>query len=197
MWEEADKFLRKDKYLKPLIEKYGPCRIKPIKKSEYFIDLVEAICSQQLSGKAARTIFERVKLKLGGEITPQKIKKVRASELRKCGLSNAKYTYVKDLAERVLSRKLKIKSLDKLSDDEVFNELVAVAGIGRWTADMFLMFSLARADIFPSGDLGIKNGIKKITGKDMNQIQMVNFAKRWAPYRTVASWYLWRLLDNR
>jgi len=196
MWEKAQKFLAKDKYLGPLIKKHGPCKIRPSRKKDYFVDLVDAITSQQLSGKAARTIFERVKERCGGEITPEKLKKLKTEELRKCGLSYAKCSYVKDLAQRVKSSKLKIKILDKLTDEEVMKELTAVKGIGKWTAEMFLMFSLARPDVFPVDDLGIKKGIEKLLKKPLNSQRLGKFAERWKPYRTAASWYVWKILDN-
>ena len=197
MWNKAEKTLLKDKLLKPLIKKYGPCRIKPIKKSEYFADLVDAICSQQLSGKAAKTIFERVKKGVGGKLTPEAILKAKDAKLRSFGLSWAKVSYVKDLAKKVAGNELKIEKLDKLNDEEVLNELVAVKGIGRWTGEMFLMFSLARPDIFPIDDLGIKKGVEKISGKRLIGPALASFAERWQPYRTVASWYVWRSLENR
>lgn len=187
MWSEAEKFLAKDKYIGPLIEKWGSCTIKPLKKSQYFTDLVDAICSQQLSGKAAKTIFGRVKTFLG-KITPENIISADTEDLRKCGLSYAKCKYVKDLATRTKSGELEVQKLDKLSDEEIIKELTAVKGIGRWTAEMFLMFSLARPDIFPKDDLGINKAMKKLKLKSSD---------RWKPYRTVASWYLWRSLENR
>ncbi|MBI4157252.1 DNA-3-methyladenine glycosylase 2 family protein, partial [Candidatus Woesebacteria bacterium] len=165
MWNEAEKYLSKDKRLKILIKKYGPCTIKPLKKSEYFSDLVDAICSQQLSGKAAKTIFGRVSVGVGGKITPEAILKTKDEKLRSFGLSWAKVSYVKDLAKHVLAKELKLNRLSTLSDEEVVAQLIAVKGIGRWTAEMFLMFSLARADIFPIDDLGIKKGSEKLTGK--------------------------------
>src|SRR3989304_3761460 len=198
MWNEAEKFLLKDKYIGQLIKKYGPCKIRPGKKKDYFPDLVDAIPSQQLSGRAATTIFNRVKEKCGGKITSEKLKNLRTEELRRCGLSYAKCSYVKDLAERVIAKKVLVKKLDGLADGQVMEELVAVKGIGRWTAEMFLMFSLARPDIFPVDDLGIKNGFEKVTGKKWDKVKSARFAeKNWKPYRTVASWYLWRSLENR
>lgn len=196
MWKKAEKFLLKDKYIGPLIKKYGPCKIRPSKKKNYFIDLVDAITSQQLSGKAATTIFNRVKEKCGGEITPEKLMKLNKEELRKCGLSYAKCSYVKDLAQRVKSSKLKVESLDKLPDEEVMKELIAVKGIGRWTAEMFLMFSLARPDVFPVDDLGITKGIEKLLKKSVNPQKIAKFAERWKPFRTAAAWYIWKIIDN-
>lgn len=197
MWNKAEKFLLKDKTLGHLVKKYGHCKITPGKKKDYFVDLVDAITSQQLSGKAAKTIFERVKEKCRGKITPEKLKKLKTEELRKCGLSYAKCSYVKDLAEKVLSKKLQVKKLDKLSDEEVEKELVAVKGIGKWTAEMFLMFTLAREDVFPADDLGIRNGMKKLLKRQLKSLKIAEYATRWKPYRTAAAWYVWKGLDNR
>jgi len=196
MWNQAEKFLIKDKYIGPLVKKYGPCKITPSVKRDYFIDLVDSITSQQLSGKAATTIFNRVKDGLGRQITPVNILKTKDSNFRKWGLSRAKTKYIKDLAERVKSSKLKINKLDKLSDEEVERELITVKGIGRWTAEMFLMFSLARQDVFPVDDLGINKGINKLLGKSLKADKLANFALRWKPYRSVAAWYVWKAVDN-
>jgi 3-methyladenine DNA glycosylase/8-oxoguanine DNA glycosylase len=196
MWKEAEKILLKDKYIGPLVKKYGPCGIKPSRKKDYFIDLVDAIVSQQLSGKAATTIFERVKTGLGGEILPENILKTKDEKFRSWGLSRAKTVYVKDLAARVEDGRLKVNKLDKLSDEEITQELIAVKGIGRWTAEMFLMFSLARQDVFPIDDLGISKGMKNLLKKPLTPEKMGKFAIRWKPYRTVAAWYVWEAVDN-
>ena len=197
MWKTAEKFLLKDNVIGPLVKKYGHCKIVPGKKKDYFVDLVDSITSQQLSGKAASTIFERVKEKCGGKITPEKLKKIKTEELRKCGLSYAKCSYVKDLADKVLTKKLQVNKLEKLSDEEVEKELIAVKGIGKWTAEMFLMFSLARPDIFPADDLGIRNGMKKLLKRQLKPQKIAKYAIRWKPYRTAAAWYIWKALDNR
>ena len=198
MWSEAIAFLSKDKYIAPLIKKWGKCTIKKSNKSKYFLDLLESITNQQLSGKAASTIFGRIKILCKDNICPDAILSLSEVKLRSAGLSFAKIKYIKDLAGKVKNRELKIGSLDNLSDEEVKKELVSVKGIGPWTADMFLMFSLARPDIFPAGDLGIKNGFEKVTGKKFDEVKSVRFAeKHWKPYCTVASWYLWRSLENK
>lgn len=188
MWLDAEEFLNKDKFIGPLIQKWGHCTIKPIKKTKYFEDLVDAICSQQLSGKAAKTIFDRVK-KLLIKITPESILSKSDQELRDCGLSWQKVSYVKDLASKTASGELRVTSLSSLNNDEVIQELVKVKGIGRWTTEMFLMFSLARPDILPKDDLGINKALKNLKIKEKD-------TEKWKPYRTVASWYLWRSLDN-
>lgn len=196
MWKKAEKSLSKDKYIGPLIKKHGPCSIRPSKRSEYFQDLVYSIVGQQLSMKAAATIYERLKGELDGEVVPEKILRKRDSTLRKCGLSFSKITYVKELSERVAKGKLNLKGLDKLDDDEVANELIAVKGIGRWTADMFLMFSLARPNIFPLEDLGIVKGSKLLFKKNLSAQKIGKKAEIWKPFRTVAAWYIWRNLDE-
>lgn len=196
MWEDAEKFLAKDKYIGPLIKKYGKCTIRIRSKNQYFEDLIDSIVQQQLSVKAGSTIFSRLKEKLGGNVTPERIIKLRRNVIRKCGLSNAKTTYIKDLAAHVKNGRLEIHKMDKLSDDKVMEELVSVKGIGRWTVEMFLMFSLGRSDIFPFDDLGIVNGMKKLIGRSLDKANMEKFAIRWKPYRTAASWYIWKSLDN-
>ncbi|MBL7036877.1 DNA-3-methyladenine glycosylase 2 family protein [Candidatus Microgenomates bacterium] len=197
MWNDAEKFLRKDNHIAPLIKEWGKCTIKPIRKSIYFEDLVEAIINQQLSGKAASTIFGRVK-KLLKRIEPSSIMKIKDQKLRDAGLSWQKVSYVKDLASRVEKKELKLSLLNKLDDGEVIEELTKVKGIGNWTAEMFLMFGLARPDVFPIDDLGIKKGFEKVTKREWDKVGSPKFAeKHWKPYRTIASWYLWRSLDNR
>lgn len=196
MDRKANKFLSKDKYLNQLVKKFGSIDLTPRKKGQYFISLVRAITNQQLSGKAAETIFKRFEAKVG-KVIPENILKVEDEELRACGLSWAKVRYVKDLSERTVDGRLKLKKLDKLSEEEVEKELVAVKGIGPWSAEMFLMFTLGKPDIFPVDDLGIRNGMKKLLGKDMDQKKMAKFAERWKPYRTYAARYIWESLDNK
>ena len=193
-WGSAEEFLSRDKYIAPLIEKYGHCEIKPSPKSNYFLDLADAIVSQQLSGKAAGAIFNRVRVELG-RVSPSSILEKSDESLRACGLSWAKVKYLKDLADKTRRGVIKVKMLGGLSDEEIVSELVQVKGIGRWTSEMFLMFTLARPDIFPLDDLGINKGFEKVV-KKMNKDRMSKFSLRWSPYRTVVSWYLWKMLDS-
>lgn len=198
MWKEARKFLIKDKYIGPLIEKYGECSIKKGFKTNYFRILVESIANQQLSGKAASTIFARFDKLCDGKITPEVILGLSDDQLRQTGFSFPKVKYIKDLAQKVVAKQINLNKLDSLSDEEVVAELTKVKGIGRWTAEMFLMFSLARPDVFPVDDLGIKKGFEKVTEKKFDREKSSRFAnKHWAPFRTVASWYLWRSLENK
>ena len=188
MLKEAENKLQKDKFIGPLIQKWGSCTIKPLKKHQYFEDLVDAICSQQLSIKAAKTIFGRVK-DLLVKVSPENILSKSDQELRVCGLSWQKVSYIKDLSLQIKSNKLQITKLNELYDEEVIKELVKVKGIGRWTAEMFLMFTLGRADILPKDDLGINKALKNLKIKEKD-------TEKWKPFRTVASWYLWRSLEN-
>ena len=188
MWQGAEDFLSKDKYIGPLVKEWGHCTVKIKHHKDYFENICGDIVGQQLSGKVADVIFERFKKALGGKITTEAILKIDGQKLRDCGMSWGKVSFVKDLAAKTKSGELQTKKLAKLPDEEVIKELVAVKGIGKWTAEMFLMFSLARPDIFPKDDLGINKAMKKLKLKNSN---------RWKPYRTVASWYLWRSLENR
>lgn len=197
MWKDAEKFLVKDKYIGPLVKKWGHCTIAPKTHMDYFQGLVGDIVGQQLSGRVADVIEGRLKAKIEGTLTPDKILGLEEQSLRDCGMAWSKVRSIKDLSIRIMNHELRIKELDTLSDEEVREELIAVKGIGPWTADMFLMFKLGRPDIFPVEDLGIKKGFEKVTGKKWDKVKSANFAeKHWAPFRTIASWYLWRSLEN-
>ena len=197
MWKEAEKFLLKDKHIAPLIKKWGHCTIRPRLHVDYYQGLVGEIIGQQLSGRVADVIEGRLKAKVKGRFTPNKILPLSDGELRNCGMAWSKVRAIKDLSQRVKNRQLHIRKLVELSDISVKSELVAVKGIGPWTADMFLMFSLGRPDIFPVEDLGIQKGFEKVTGKKFDNVKSAKFAEKyWKPYRTVASWYLWRSLEN-
>lgn len=184
-----------DPVLRAIIERVGPCRM------EYnvpeFCSVAEAIVYQQLNGKAAVTIFNRF-IELAGEpLTPAGILKLSDEQLRSVGLSKQKSSYLKDLAAKTASGLLDFKKLPELPDEEVIEHLTQVKGIGVWTAHMFLMFSLRRPNVLPTGDYGVQVAIKKHykkrklpKPKDMEKI-----ARVWEPYRSVACWYMWRSLD--
>ena len=196
MWNQAEKTFQKDIYLSPLIEKWGPCTIEPKLSKDYFAGLVGNIVGQQLSGKVADVIEGRLIAKLNNKVTPDNILNIDENVLRNCGMAWAKVYAIKDLAKKTASGELEIDKLSLLSDEDVRRQLIQVKGIGPWTADMFLMFKLGRPDIFPTNDLGIKNGFEKVTGKKWEVSESLKFAEEnWKPWRTVASWYLWRSLD--
>jgi DNA-3-methyladenine glycosylase II len=188
-----------DPLLTPVIETHGLCTITP--HTNYYQELVESIISQQLSVRAARSILQKFLHLFDGTFPePEQILEKSIEELRSAGLSNAKARYIQDLAEHVQNKTIQLDILNTLSNVEIVRELTAVKGIGEWTAHMFLMFCMGRLDILPYGDLGIKNGIQKMYGLDHlpspQDIQSVALENNWAPYESVASWYIWRSLET-
>ena len=166
-----------------------------------FEALVEAIVSQQLSIKAADTIFARfVALTPGRKFpTPREILKMPTAKMRRCGLSRMKASFIKDLAKKTLDGSLDFKHMDVMSDEEVVEHLTAVKGIGRWTAEMFLIFSLQRDDVFSYGDLGLRNALQRIykMKKSPTPAQAEKITAKWKPYRSLGSRYLWASLKNK
>jgi DNA-3-methyladenine glycosylase II len=184
-----------DPILSAIIDNVGKCRME-FGEPE-FHSLAEAIVYQQLNGKAAVTIFNRFAALAGEPLTPEGILKLTDAQLRSVGLSKQKSSYLKDMAERASRGELDFTRLHEMTDDEVIKHLTQVKGVGVWTAHMFLMFSLRRPDILPTGDYGIQAAIKKHYKKRKmpKPEQMEKIAKSWQPYRSVACWYLWRSLD--
>lgn len=196
MSEKARKFLAKDTKLRKIIEKSGTLRLN--KRKDYFNILVLSIANQQLSGKAAMTIYNRLKKLCKGRVTPKRIYKLDSRQIRKAGFSRMKISFMKDLSRKFLDGHISPHKFHLQSNKEVLEELVKIRGIGRWTAEMFLMFSLAREDVFPADDLGIKKAISKLYGtKDISQKNLDKFAERWRPYRSYASLYLWKSIDTK
>jgi len=196
VFETARRYLmRKDPRLVEVIKRTG--RQRPnFSDRDPFDALVSAVISQQLSTKAAATIRARV-LALVPRLTPEALLAIPVPDLRTAGLSGQKAAYLRDLSERVIDGRLDLAHLETLTDDEVIEAIVAVKGFGRWTAQMFLMFSLHRPDVLPTGDLGIVKGFQNVLGmKSRPSIRtMERAAKVWQPYRSIASWYLWRTLE--
>jgi DNA-3-methyladenine glycosylase II len=186
---------KSDPILRAIIERVGPCRMEfgePV-----FHSLAEAIVYQQLNGKAAVTIFNRFAALTGEPVTPEGILKLTPENMRAVGLSKQKSSYLFDMAERASRGELDFTRLPDLTDEEVIKHLTQVKGVGVWTAHMFLMFTLKRPNIFPTGDFGVQMAIKKHYGKRKlpKPLQMEKIAKAWEPYRSIACWYLWRSLD--
>lgn len=195
----AEYLTRHDDVLRPIIAAKGLCTIRP--NTDYYQALVDAIISQQLSVYAARAIEQRFRDLFGGAFpTAEQILTTDADTLRGLGFSRAKAGYVLDLAQHVADGRVRFDHLDSLSNDEVVAELTAVKGIGEWTAHMFLMFCMGRTDVLPVGDLGIRNGIRKLydfaDAPTPQQITELARARGWHPYESVASWYVWQALDN-
>ena len=192
-------FKKVDPKLFKILKNIGDLEIiSPRNPEEYFFSLCREIVSQQLSGKAAETIFERfVALFPKKKITPNQLLKLSDQAIRKAGTSWAKVKYLKDLAQKVKNKEVYLKHLPKLSDEEVIKELTKIKGIGTWTAEMFLMFSLGREDVFSSGDLGLKRAIEKIyKTKNISDDQIEIISSKWSPYRTWACRILWSSRDR-
>lgn len=197
--EAAGYLMRGDKVLAPVIAQHGLCTITP--HTDYYHQLINSIVGQQLSVKAAAAIRQRfVDMWDGTFPTPEQILEKNADELRAIGFSYAKAGYVHDIAARVLDGRLVFEKFDTMSNEEIIKTLVAVKGVGEWTAHMFLMFCMGRTDVLPVGDLGIRNGIRALYGfKDIptpDDIKTIAEKNKWHPYETIASWYIWRSLDN-
>ncbi len=186
---------KSDPILRGIIERVGACRMQY--DTPEFSSLAEAIVYQQLNGKAAATIFERFAALAGDPITPEGILKLTDEQLRSVGLSKQKSAYMKDLAAKTQAGLLDFSKLPDLPDDEVIKHLTQVKGIGVWTAHMFLIFTLKRPDVLPTGDYGVQAAIKKHYRKRKmpEPKEMEKIARAWSPYRSVACWYLWRSLD--
>jgi DNA-3-methyladenine glycosylase II len=192
----ALKHLRQDRKLAKIIDKVGKYNL-PITKNPYE-SLVEAIITQQLSGKAANSISGRFRKIYGRFPKPADVLKTSDAKLRKAGLSYMKISYIKDLSNKVESKEIRLSLMKNLTDEEVITQLTEVRGIGRWTAEMFLIFSLGRQDVLPVGDLGLKKGIQRLYSLEElpGKEQMEKIAEKWRPYRSVATWYLWRSLNQ-
>jgi len=184
-----------DPVLAAIIERVGGYRMEF--GPPEFHSLAEAIVYQQLNGKAAVTIFQRFAGLAGDPVTPEGILKLTDAQLRSVGLSKQKSSYLKDMAQRAARGELDFSRLPAMSDEDVIKHLTQVKGVGVWTAQMFLMFTLRRPNVLPTGDYGIQAAMKKYYKKRKmpNPEQMEKIAKPWEPYRSVACWYLWRSLD--
>jgi len=179
-----------------LIEAVGPCTLT-VRRNRY-ASLVRAIIGQQVSTAAARTIYGRLEAAAGGRMAAAAVATLDDATLRAAGLSGQKVSYIRDLTGRVVSGELRLLRLSSLDDEAVVAELTQVRGIGRWTAEMFLMFVLLRGDVLPVDDLGIQNAFRKFYRMRArpSAARMQQLAKVWRPWRTVGCWYLWRALER-
>ena len=191
--------LKRDKNMLVLIKKFGRPDFKI--GQDYFQSLFRSIVFQQLSGGVAQTIYERLVSLIPetSNLCPNEVLKIDKDDMRKAGLSFQKINYVKNLADYFENNSFEKIVVESMTDEEISKELTQIKGIGQWTVDMFLMFTLNRADILPYGDLGIQKGIMKILNKKNlpSKKEMENCSKKWKPYRTIACWYLWRITDDK
>ena len=191
--------MRRDPRLGAVIKQVGPCRLEEGHDHPPFVALTYSIASQQLSKRAADTIFGRFRDLFPPDRIPDpaRIMAMDPETIRAVGFSRPKVTFLKDLAAHVVEERLRLESLHAMSDDEVVQALTAVKGIGRWTAEVFLLFRLRRLDVFPADDLGLVNAVQRVYGlrKKPTRDRLLKIAEPWRPYRSVAAWYLWRSLS--
>ncbi len=188
-----------DRKLAPIIKTSGPCRIRP--HGDHYGELVGSIVGQQLSAKAGAVIWRRVLDLFGGKMpTPQQLIDIKADKIRQAGVSRPKISYMKDLAQHVLDKRLDLEHISTMPNDQLIEQLTAVKGIGDWSAHMFMIFGLGRLDVLPVGDLGVRKAIMNLYGlselPDPAAIVTVANDNHWHPYESVAAWYLWQSLDN-
>ena len=195
MQEAIHHLRRQDPVMAGIIDRVGEYRIQF--RDPDFETLVKSIVFQQLSGRVANVIFGRLATAAGGKLTPAAVLKLRPSRMRSLGLSTQKTAYIRDLARHARDGAICFEELDALPDHEVIALLTRVKGIGVWTVHMFLIFALRRLDVLPTGDLGIRNAIRR--AYNLRELpaprEMETMAERWRPYCTVASWYLWRSIE--
>jgi DNA-3-methyladenine glycosylase II len=194
-WADACKHLvKKDRVMKRLIPQFGEACLQS--RGDAFVTLARSIVGQQVSVKAAQTVWDRFAL-LPRKITPANVLKLKVDDMRAAGLSARKVEYIVDLALHFDNGALHVKKWSEMTDDAIIEELVAIRGIGRWTAEMFLMFHLMRPNVLPLDDVGLINGISHnyFSGEAVSRSEAREVAAAWAPYCSVATWYIWRSLD--
>ena len=194
-WEKAKKVLiSKDKKLGKIISNYPKDFL--FSKSDPFYTLARSIVGQQISVKAAQAVWDKIENKAKC-IEPNYISKMHFMSLKSCGLSRQKIKYLKSLSSAFIQNKISPEKWKKYSDEDIINELVLIKGIGRWTAEMFLIFNLCRPDVFPADDIGLLRGICKCYNLNypIKKEVAIKMSEDWKPYRSVATWYFWRSLD--
>ena len=194
-WEEACKHLsRKDRVMKRLIPNFGDACLES--RGDAFVTLARSIVGQQISVKAAQTVWDRF-AKLPSAMTPGNVLKLKVDDMRGCGLSMRKVEYLVDLALHFDSGAVHVKAWEDMSDELIITELIAIRGIGRWTAEMFLIFHLMRPNVLPLDDVGLINGVSQnyFSGEPVSRSDLREVAVAWAPYCSVATWYIWRSID--
>jgi DNA-3-methyladenine glycosylase II len=198
-WDDACRHLaRRDRVLKKLIPQFGDARLAS--RGDAFTTLARSIVGQQISVKAAQSVWDRFAATVGGpshRLAPKAVLGIETPSLREAGLSARKCEYLQDLAQHFADGRAQPARWGDMDDEAIITELVAIRGIGRWTAEMFLIFHLLRPDVLPLDDLGLLKGISHnyFSGEPVSRAEARDVAEAWAPYRSVATWYIWRSLD--
>ena len=194
-WTAAcDHLMKKDRVMRRLVPKFIGASIETL--GEPFVTFARSVVGQQISVKAAQSVWDRFSA-LMKTVNPRAVSKLTVEDMRAAGLSGRKVEYIKDLADYFQTGKVSVKQWDAMEDEDIIAELIAIRGIGRWTAEMFLMFYLRRPDVLPLDDVGLLNGISKLYFSDepVSRSEVRDLARAWEPYRSVATWYIWRSLD--
>ncbi|MDE2395958.1 MAG: DNA-3-methyladenine glycosylase 2 family protein [Burkholderiales bacterium] len=198
-WDEACRHLsRRDRVMKKLIPHFGEARLQS--RGDAFTTLARSIVGQQISVKAAQSVWDRFAALVGGaptHLAPAAVQAMETAELRACGLSARKSEYLLDLARHFVAGTVHVGNWRRMDDEAIITELVAIRGIGRWTAEMFLIFHLMRPNVMPLDDLGLIKGISLnyFSGEPVSRAEARELGEGWAPFRSVATWYIWRSLD--
>jgi DNA-3-methyladenine glycosylase II len=198
-WDEACKHLAKrDRVMKKLIPQFGEARLQS--RGDAFTTLARSIVGQQISTKAAQSVWDKFAALLDApstKLAPAEVLKLRADTMRAAGLSTRKVEYLRDLARHFDEGAVHVRKWQQMDDEEIVDELVAIRGIGRWTAEMFLIFHLMRPNVLPVDDLGLIKGISVnyFSGEPVTRVEAREVGDAWAPFRSVATWYIWRSLD--
>lgn len=198
-WDEACKHLvKRDRVMKKLIPQFGEARLQS--KADAFTTLARSIVGQQISVKAAQSVWDKFSALVAGpvhRIQPSAVLALEVTALRGAGLSARKVEYLRDLAEHFEAGRVHVRQWTQMDDEAIIEELVAIRGIGRWTAEMFLIFHLMRPNVMPLDDLGLLKGISEnyFSGEPVSRAEAREVGEAWAPYRSVATWYIWRSLD--
>jgi DNA-3-methyladenine glycosylase II len=204
-WLDAITHLRKDKTLSRIIDRFGPCTLRPTHSRDHYIRLVQSILSQQVSVKAAASMYTKLAANFPRKRpTPDRMMVFLSTSdeatLRSCGLSRQKRAYVHDLARRIVNNDIDLRTLDRQSDQQIIDHLTRVKGIGQWTVEMLLIFALNRPDVWPVDDLAIRESVFRHWPRKFKERPtpkpLIPFADKWRPYRSIASWYLWRGLKT-
>jgi DNA-3-methyladenine glycosylase II len=186
--------MRKDRVMRRLVPQFPDAGLQT--RGDPFVTLARSVVGQQISVKAAQSIWDRFAA-LMPVVKPQSVLKLEVADLRAAGLSGRKVEYLKDLAAYFYEGRVSVQAWADMSDEAIITELVAIRGIGRWTAEMFLMFYLLRPDVLPLDDVGLLNGVGKLyfSGEKVSRSEVRDLARAWTPYSSVATWYIWRSLD--
>jgi len=198
--QNAERSLMRNKLLRPLIKRIGPCTLEPLRRQPYEA-LVRAIAHQQVHGNAARAVLGRLNELYPGEVFPPAdfVTGLPTEALRGCGFSGSKVLAIQDIAAKTVSGLVPgLQEAERLDDETLVERLVSIRGVGRWTVEMLLIFTLGRLDVLPVDDFGVREGWRLLTGKDaqIKPKELAVIGEEWRPWRSIAAWYLWRAADE-